>query len=328
MTEETVNILILKYIRGICSPVEQDQLKQWLNVSEKNRKHFEHITLIERQLLQMDLELDPHTNEEWELLKDQMEETAPIPMRFSRLRYLSIAASVAVMITMAWLVSMWISRPADPVFALEHVTQKGEFEQIELPDGSLVRMNADTRITVDPDFNDTNRKITLEGEAFFDVTKNPKRPFKIYTANTTVEVLGTSFNVSSYAEATEVEVAVVEGKVAFQAMDAEQITLEAQQAATYDKEEQSMMSFPLDKDLSLDWMDGRMVFRDMPLEKVYTSLERRFAVQINDQSKQGHLPYNNTLEREDSLEGFLSRLCIASGLAFSKNGEVITITAN
>jgi ferric-dicitrate binding protein FerR (iron transport regulator) len=82
----------------------------------------------------------------------------------------------------------------------------------ELPDGSIVNLNKTSKIVYNSGFGKSNRDIILEGEAFFDVTRNKDLPFKIYCLNSTIEVLGTSFDVK--VDTTQVLVGVITGKVA------------------------------------------------------------------------------------------------------------------
>src|SRR5690625_1241478 len=95
-----------------------------------------------------------------------------------------------------------------------YTTANNEQRIITLPDGSNVRMNRNSRLTVS---NDAFRTIHLEGEAFFDIKTDPDHPFKIYIDEAVVEVLGTSFNVKEEGE--EIMVAVQEGLVAFNHRD-------------------------------------------------------------------------------------------------------------
>ena len=87
------------------------------------------------------------------------------------------------------------------------------FTLINLPDGSTAKLNANTKIEYPERFASGVRKVRLSGEAFFEVTKDSTRPFRIETTNASVEVLGTSFNVSAYPNADRVEVNVETGKV-------------------------------------------------------------------------------------------------------------------
>lgn len=92
-------------------------------------------------------------------------------------------------------------------------TERSDF-RILLEDGSIVTLNAHSSITLRTPFDADERVVSLVGEGFFDITHDAKRPFKVHTANTWIEVLGTQFNVKGYPEGDDVETVLVKGKVA------------------------------------------------------------------------------------------------------------------
>src|SRR5690606_23047237 len=92
-------------------------------------------------------------------------------------------------------------------------TEQSDFKVI-LEDGSIVTLNAHSSLTLGVPFDEGERRVTLVGEGFFDVVHDAKRPFKVHIGNTQIEVLGTQFNVRSFAEEMAVETVLVRGKVA------------------------------------------------------------------------------------------------------------------
>jgi transmembrane sensor len=92
-------------------------------------------------------------------------------------------------------------------------TKPGSKTQIELPDGSTVWLNASSNLTYGANFGKEFREVNLNGEAFFDVVKDPAHPFIIHTRVVDVKVLGTAFNVRSYANDASTETSVIRGQV-------------------------------------------------------------------------------------------------------------------
>ncbi len=92
-------------------------------------------------------------------------------------------------------------------------TKRGSKSKVQLPDGTQVWLNADSRITYNENFQDNQREVELTGEAFFDVVRDEKRPFIIHTFTIDVKVLGTAFNVRSYADETNTETSLIRGSV-------------------------------------------------------------------------------------------------------------------
>lgn len=100
-----------------------------------------------------------------------------------------------------------------PATQNEVVASKGARSKIILPDGTQVWLNSDSKIQYAPTFNDTVREVTLDGEAYFDVVKNPRRPFIVHTSSIDIRVLGTAFNVKSYAQDKTIETTLIHGAV-------------------------------------------------------------------------------------------------------------------
>ena len=96
---------------------------------------------------------------------------------------------------------------------LIYISLPGERKSFQLPDGSTVLMNGGSSIEVSKDFNATHRKISLKGEAYFNVTHNAKKPFIIHTDNINVKVLGTEFDVKAYPEDKTTEAILIRGSV-------------------------------------------------------------------------------------------------------------------
>ena len=111
-----------------------------------------------------------------------------------------------------------------------------------LPDGSTVYLNKDSKLTYPNKFEGDERVVILEGECFFDVKKNPDKPFIIFSGNTKTEVLGTTFNLRAYPEQENVEVMVLTGRVKFSRITDEtenkkMVNLTKQKKGIYMKEE-------------------------------------------------------------------------------------------
>lgn len=100
---------------------------------------------------------------------------------------------------------------ASPVPQNEVSTKTGSKSKLQLPDGSQVWLNADSKITYGKEFGATDRQVTLTGEAYFDVVKNPEKPFIIHARNIDIRVVGTAFNVKSYPKDKTTETSLIRG---------------------------------------------------------------------------------------------------------------------
>lgn len=119
--------------------------------------------------------------------------------RFKSLKWLAAAAFIGILTMGIWLILPPTSSPVQPQIQ-EIVAAKGEKSQIVLPDGTKVWLNGDSKLFYESDFKGASREVKLEGEAFFDVVKDPSKPFIVHAATIDIKVLGTSFNVKAYEE--------------------------------------------------------------------------------------------------------------------------------
>lgn len=136
--------------------------------------------------------------------------------RRNRRRMYLLASSFIIVLAAGWL---WFNNRSSAVFSTPSKQQEpivanyGSSSRSLLPDGSTVWLNAGSKLHYENDFNGATREVTLEGEAFFDIVKQPQRPFIVHTAGIDIKVLGTAFNVKSYPEDKTVETTLYRGLV-------------------------------------------------------------------------------------------------------------------
>jgi len=225
--------------------------------------------------------------------------------------YLKIAASLLILLAVG--ASIWFfPEPEKPAVA-EAVplvikrSGKGEKLNVKLPDGSQVKLNANSVLIAPAKFGKDRREVKLEGEALFDVSEDPDRPFTIVSGDVQTRVLGTSFNVRAYEEEQTVEVAVVSGKVSVQGTGAEEVFLLPNEVSLYDNNSRSFSTRQQDISDLIAWSKNILIFDGDTEAEVFTKLENWFGVniilpkQVVIQGKYSGRFYNEPLERV--LEG-------------------------
>jgi len=168
------------------------------------------------------------------------------------------------------------------VHQITKVSNAGEQLRLSLPDGSVVRLNAGSSIQFPERFEKKERKVVVTGEAFFDVAKNPNRPFIVYSNHIRTTVLGTSFNIRSFkGKNTSVTVATGIVKVAHQNKDKSfEVKLLPNQQVVYNQSNESFDVNEVDSENYLSWTNGVLRFNDESLADVALELERWFNVSI------------------------------------------------
>lgn len=225
--------------------------------------------------------------------------------------YLKVAASLLILLAVG--AAIWLfPEPEQPAVAevvplVIKRTGKGEKLNVKLPDGSRVKLNANSVLIAPAKFGKDHREVKLEGEALFDVRKDPARPFTIVSGEVQTKVLGTSFNVRAYEDEQTVEVAVVSGKVSVLGTGAEEVFLLPNEVSLYDNNSRSLSTRQQDISDLIAWSKNILIFDGDTEAEVFTKLENWFGVNIIlpkqavIQGKYSGRFYNESLERV--LEG-------------------------
>ena len=148
-----------------------------------------------------------------------------------------------------------------------------------MPDGSQIWLNKHSKVSYPVTFSGQERVIQLEGEAYLKVTSRLEQPFIVETAEATVKVLGTAFDIRAYPSEKEVSVSVAEGKVSFEAPSTgKNILLTAKEKGTYQKTTQELVKMDLNQLTDLSWKDERLVFDETPVTEILSYLTEQFNI--------------------------------------------------
>lgn len=206
----------------------------------------------------------------------------------------------------------------------------GKQFQVQLSDGTKVNLNAGSSLKYPVKFLDGNqRQVFLTGEAYFDVTADKDHPFIVNAEQLNVQVLGTMFNISAYPEDKDTDVVLVEGSVGLYAQNAtldQSITIKPGTKGTLDKTNNSITTETVDISIYTSWMNGDMVFRNMPFENIVKKLERQFNMTIiitNEKLKREY--FNATFNDEPTIEHILNAFGKSYGIEYNIKNNAIFI---
>ena len=204
-------------------------------------------------------------------------------------------------------------------------TPRGGEYQLELHDGSKVWLNAASSLRFPTRFEGNERTVFLHGEAYFEVAKNAKMPFRIKLEDElTVEVVGTHFNIMSYGDENEVRTTLEEGMVKV-ASQTKTVSLSVSKQAVMKKSDQSLLVSNADVEKALAWKNGMIEFDDDDLPYIMRQLSRWYDVDINFA---GDIPpgkYQGVIRRKVPLSNVLEILK-AAGVQFKVEGKKVTVT--
>lgn len=200
-----------------------------------------------------------------------------------------------------------------PVYHELDIPMCGEY-QLQLCDGTMIYLNAMTKLRFPNFFQGGVREVELEGEAYFKVAKNPERPFVVRSANSVVYVYGTEFNVSAYPDESESHTTLVEGRLAVENSGGRRDIRPGEQW-NYDKESGKVTVKPVDVTLYTAWKERRMRFNDVRLEEIMRSVHRWYGVEVSYQSEDlKDLRFGCNFNRDSSIEPLLR--------VFEANGKI------
>lgn len=245
--------------------------------------------------------------------------------RLTIVRSLAAAAAVVLLCVSVWTAYLYWK----PV-SIETVSTLAETRVVLLPDGTSVTLNHFSSLSYPERFKSDNREVKLNGEAYFEVTKDKKHPFIVQTEVIDVQVLGTHFNVDAYRNNPDVRTTLLTGSVAVSNKNnSERMILKPNEVAIYNKVEQKLTRRILENAKNeISWRNGEFIFDNMPLQDIARELSNSFGTTIHvaDSALQNYRITARFRNGED-LETILSVLHNAGYLNYSQNNQQVIITA-
>ena len=199
-------------------------------------------------------------------------------------------------------------------------TGMGEHSRVSLPDGSLLTLNAQT--TVRYNLSDGKRQVSIDGEAFFEVARDPEHPFVVSANGMTVTCLGTSFDVRNYSDESNASVVLRDGKVRVNARDAD-LTMEPGSRVLMDRQTLALSKHTVTPSDYTAWLNGEIKFNNQTLEEIAAELSRNYNIDLvitSDELRQER--FNGYLGRS-SLRNILDVLCLASDMSYHVDNDTM-----
>jgi ferric-dicitrate binding protein FerR (iron transport regulator) len=324
-----IDILIQKFIQGKSSDAENLQLYQWVHESPENEKRlFTEKDIWDSYGFQSDKK-NYQISPELELLKKRIN-TNKIPRQLvSMRRIVQIAAMLFIAFGLGW-GSRYITFNDNNLQTAEVTMQdvyvpKGQVNQVFLADGTRIWINSGTHLTIPSVFGNNQRAVKLKGEAFFEVAKDKKRPFRVEVNGQLIEVLGTSFNVRAYDNSNVIETTLATGQIKLSI--GEQITLlNPGEQSLFDKTENQLTVKKVIPSTFSSWKDGRYEFRNEDLTEVFKVIERWYDVDISaDEAHFSGMHFSGVIKRNKDVRHFLELVNFSVPISYKINADKIQI---
>lgn len=195
--------------------------------------------------------------------------------------------------------------------------------QVILPDGTHAWLNAKSSITYPTRFSKGKREISVSGEVYLDVAKDPKKPFIVHTGQQQIEVLGTSFNINAYGDNGKTLTTLAEGSLRVTSAKSKNSALlvPGQQAVVSDAKTIEVKT--VDTEEASSWKQGLCIINDKPLSNYALQLERWYDVEVDIRSY-GNTRFSAIIPRNAKLSEVLQAIELKTGVTFQIEGRKVT----
>ena len=317
--------LLVKHITGEATTAEVQEVEKWLADDEANRHYFEHFKLIWEESVQLADTAQVDEQAAWQRFQNRVQ-TGSFPTPKAKVwsmnsPLLRAAVIAGLIIGLAALTYFLFQNKPGKVLAMSNIHTNDVVKSDSLPDGSLVTLNKYSQVSFPEKFSNDKRVLQLSGEAFFKVKPDKKKPFEVHTNNVTITVVGTSFNVRSRGDTTEI---IVETGVVEVATEKQTVLLKAGQKAITGINKAILQKQTNTDQLYNYYRSKKFVCENTPLWKLVDKLNEAYEVQImfgNEALRD--LPLTTTFDNEP-LDKILNILSTTFNISVVKEkGQII-----
>lgn len=316
--------LIVRYLSGTTTDSERERVNSWIAESAEHMRFMEECYFLWEASRKVQIHKTIDTSRALSALKATIKVKEGKEKRKNFLQfYLNWIQRIAAILLIPVLLFSYYLYRSSKVIADQYIevkTNPGVITSVVLPDSTKVWINASSCLKYPARFTDGKRRVFLEGEGYFEVTENKHQPFFVETDNNlSVKVIGTQFNVNAYSEDQKIETTLVEGSVNLiiddNTIHNKQYQLKPNQKATFEKGKLTLQW--VDPIYEIGWREGKMYFKNHPMEEVLKKLSRHYNVSFevkNPEVLQSLL--TGKFESEQLLQ-IMEYLQVASGIKYS-----------
>jgi transmembrane sensor len=327
-TNKKIDDLIEAYLSGQLKDKEFHELTEFVTQNTENRYYFNSYKKNWSPKENVEVE---HS---WNQLKSKLIRNRTInkdfPKRFILPQYFyRIAAVLLLGLFFGSIISIVAIKKLDSrdnTFVFN--APKGEKSIITLPDSSKIWLNGGTNIKLSKNFGITNRNIVLNGEAYFEVSKNKILPFNVSANDINVRVVGTKFNVSAYSDQNMIETTIKEGTVQITPQNSKsfkKFQLTANQEAVYNKTTSKMLLKHAEVDVVTSWKNNVLIIENEHYSEVFRKLENWYGVKFTVEGKLGYDPNYTLTIKTESLHDILELIHFITPFKYKIEGDQVRI---
>lgn len=303
-----IKAIVRNFMQHETSEETEQKFRQWITDPDNRREKDE---ALESVWMQTQAAYSHADEKGWERLS---QEIVSQQQRQRRRRWLRAAVGAAAVLVLGLFVSQHLLlseriEQARRDRTLCYVTAHDSKGLFTLPDGTTVWLNGNSKLTFPEHLDGKQRRVKLEGEGFFDVTKNPARPFVVDIGRRQIEVVGTAFDVKNYAHLDYQEIVLVRGAIDIRSDGGRTVRLNPNERYTAETQGQQEFVTMVDAADYSHWMDRLLIFDNKPLKNILVSLARWYNMEFdvaNNVNLSVHLSFNVKYESVDEILRALS----------------------
>ncbi|MDP4184024.1 MAG: FecR domain-containing protein [Bacteroidota bacterium] len=320
--------LIIKYLNNDCSSQEELSLYEWLQESEENRNLYANLKKL-WSLKKIDYYSDRRQiDKALASFNYHVKNRKEIRIRDFRIRLTKYAAIFLLLIgtpLLFWLLTNNFKDSSELITVA--VSNSEPIKVITLNDGSKVWLNSGSTLQYPAEFQKNVRKVSLTGEAFWEVKKDPLHPFIVQTPSIQIKVLGTSFNVNTNASGNKVQTTLVSGRVSIQDMGGNNITvIKPGQMAIFNNQTRGIQINEVNTSLYTSWRFGLIVLEKATLNEIACKIESVYKLKIIIDTKNNiNDRYNFVFRKNQSVDSVLEMLRFVTPFNYKRIGNQVFI---
>lgn len=320
MKNRFIEDLLPAFFEGSLSSKEKGQVVSWKNESDKNTQIFNDSLKAWERIQQLQTMQKYNASEALVKVNQKIQKTKTVRL-FSVLQKIAAVLILPLIITTVYLATNF--QPQKVAKSEWHTikTPPGIRSEFVLPDGTKVILNSKTTLIYPVAFNGVTRNVKLNGEAYFDVAENKKQPFIVNTGKINIEVTGTEFKASNYANEDLTEIVLVEGNVRLFQGDyfGQKEIIKAMvpgEKASFIASENKLYYENVEVEKYISWKNGILMFRDDSMQEIVRRLNRWYNVEIQLTGKDlGDYVYTATFQ-DESLYQILELLKLSAPIDY------------
>ncbi|WP_279114340.1 FecR family protein [Bacteroides acidifaciens] len=325
LSEDIINI----YLTGQCSEEELVEVNAWMKESEENaRQLFRMEEIYHLGKFNQYADRKQMARAEKQLYKKLDEEKRKQNKILRMHRWMKYAAMIAVILVIGGGSGYWLYQNGNNQHMMVAVANEGIVKEIILPDGTKVWLNNLATLKYPREFSEKARNVYLDGEAYFEVTKNRHKPFTVQSDAMRVRVLGTTFNFKCDKNYQIAEVTLIEGEIEVKGNKEEgQIILAPGQRAELNKNNGRLTVKQVDAKMDAVWHDNLIPFQKADIFTISKALERFYDIKIIlSPDMRADKTYSGVLKKKSTIESVLKSLQNSISIDYKIVGNNIFIS--